>query len=188
VAVVPQKLRKLLVALMIVAALSVVVLLAVTTARPPPRPPLPSPNGYDDFVTAGGAVTGDLDNSSTLDHDALRDLIATNTESLRLLRLGLSRECAVPGDPSSTNFGAIYTGLIFVKRVASLLHAEGRFAEMENRTGDAARSYVDAIRLGNNMSRGGVVITRLVGIACENIGTIPLIKLLPQLNSEQTPP
>jgi len=165
-----------------------VALMAFTTARPPPRPPLPIPNGYDDFLAAGRALAGDLNDSSTLDHDALRELIASNAEPLRLVRLGLTRKCALPDDPLSANFGVIARELIAIKKLANLLQAEGHLAEMENRSGDAARSYVDTIALGNQMSGGGVVITRLVGIACESIGTIPLIKLLPRLNCEQTRP
>lgn len=69
--------------------------------------------------------------------------------------------------------------------MAWVLSAEGRLAEMENRPADAARSYVDAIRLGNEMSHGGLLINRLVGIACEGAGSIPLVKLLPKLNCEQ---
>ncbi len=35
------------------------------------------------------------------------------------------------------------------------------------------------------MSRGGFIINRLVGIACEAIGRIPLIKLVPKLNPQE---
>ena len=69
-----------------------------------------------------------------------------------------------------------------------VLSAEGRLAEIENRSADAAQSYVDAIRLGNEMSHGGLMMNRLVGIACEGIGSIPLVKLLPKLNCEQMRP
>ena len=64
-----------------------------------------------------------------------------------------------------------------LKRLVQLLAAEGRLREMDNRLADAAQSYVDAIRFGNEMSRGGFVINRLVGIACEAIGYTPLADL-----------
>ena len=35
------------------------------------------------------------------------------------------------------------------------------------------------------MSRGGFLITRLVGIACEEIGSAPLAKLVPKLNPDE---
>lgn len=58
-------------------------------------------------------------------------------------------------------------------------------AEMENRNTDAAQSYLDAIRLGNEASRGGIIINRLVGIACEGIGCSPLSKLAPNLKCDE---
>ena len=72
-----------------------------------------------------------------------------------------------------------------MKRLVQLLAAEGRLREMENQPAEAALSYVDAIRFGNEMSRGGFLITRLVGIACEAIGYAPLAKLAPKLNPDE---
>jgi len=74
------------------------------------------------------------------------------------------------------------------KQIAQLLAAEGRLAELEGRPEDAARSYLAAMRLGNEISRGGFVINRLVGIACSAIGSVPLAKLAPQLGCEQLRP
>jgi len=149
---------------------------------------LPNPNGYDDFLKAAALLTGDVDDASTLDHEALRALVFTNSESLRLLRLGLSRQCAVPIDSALTNVAGLLGDLTPLKRLARLLAAEGRLREMENQSADAARSYVDLICFGNDMSRGGFVITRLVGIACESIGCAPLEKLVPKLNLDQVHP
>jgi hypothetical protein len=129
-----------------------------------------------------------VDYVSTLDHDALVALMVTNREPLRLVRLGLSRRCAVPIDAVIANFGSITSDLVAFKKVAKLLSGEGRVAELENRPTDAARSYIDAIRVGNEMSRGGMIISRLVGITCEAIGSIPLVKLMPGLNCERRRP
>ncbi len=60
------------------------------------------------------------------------------------------------------------------KRLALLVCAEGRLAELEGRTNEAAEIYLDGIRFGQELSRGGVMITKLVGIACENIAMSPL--------------
>ena len=59
---------------------------------------------------------------------------------------------------------------------------------MEDRLGEAARCYVEAIRFGNEISRGGFIINRLVGISSEAIGGAPLCKLAPKLNSEEARP
>jgi hypothetical protein len=151
-------------------------------------PVLPNPNGYDDFLQAGQGIIGNLDGVSELDRDQLHALVTTNAEALRLVCLGLSRTCSVPTEAHLANFTNVSRDLPNLRSVARLLGAEGRLAEMEKRPADAARSYVDAIRLGNEMSRGGMVIHRLVGIACEGIGNTLLVKLLPQLDCDQLRP
>ena len=72
------------------------------------------------------------------------------------------------------NIPGVMGDLADLKRLAHLLTDEGRLREMENGSADAAHSYLDAIRFGNEMSRGGFIINRLVGVACEAIGGGPL--------------
>ncbi|MGO8928674.1 MAG: hypothetical protein ACLQU3_17535 [Limisphaerales bacterium] len=174
--------RLLLLAFALVAGAVLVALLAFTMGRAPVRPPLPNPNGYDDFIKAGEAVLGDVSDWPELDHDSLRDLVSTNAEPLRLLRLGLTRQCVMPMDSALTNTAGSINQLA---RMVHLLAAEGRLREMENQPAEAARSYVEAIRFGNAMSRGGFLTTRLVGIACEGFGYAPLAKLAPKLNPDE---
>ena len=173
-----------LLVLLSVAALSVAVLLVITLGRAPVNPPLPNPNGYDDFLKAGAAVPGSVSDFRALDHDGLRDLVAANAETLRLLRLGLTRQCSVPPEAAMTNTAGMLNDLSGMKRLVQLLAAEGRLREMDNQPTEAARSYLDAIRFGNEISRGGFLINRLVGIACEAIGRSPLAKLVPSLKPE----
>ena len=176
--------RFLLIAFALAAVAVLAVLMAFTLGRSPARPPpLPNPNGYDDFIKAGEAVLGNVGDWPDLDHDGLDALVATNAEPLRLLRLGLTRQSVMPMDFSVTNNAR------FLPRgpqnLALLLVAEGRLREMENRPADAALSYVEAIRFGNAMSRGGFLVTRLVGLDCEGIGYAPLAKLAPKLNRDE---
>ena len=162
-------------------ALVGLVVLSITLTRPPAPVPLPNPNAYDDFLQAGAAVSGEVGDFPTLDRDALRALVSTNTESLRLLRLGLTRQCCVPIDAAITNMSGLLADLASMKRLAQLLATEGRLHELDNQPAAAARAYLDAIRFGNEVSRGGVVINRLVGIACAAIGRSALAKLAPRL-------
>jgi hypothetical protein len=168
-----------------VAALAVVMLLAITLTRPSPPAPLPNPNGYDDFLKAGTVVVGPVGDFPTLEHNTLRDLVSTNAEALRLLRLGLTRQCAVPAGIAVTNMAGMMTDLAGMKRLVQLLAAEGRLHELDDQPMEAARTYLDAIRFGNEISRGGLLINRLVGVACEAIGRAPLAKLLPKLKPEE---
>ena len=177
-----QKFRKPLLALAVIFVLAILTVLFLSGSRTPPLPPLPNPNGYDDFLKASEVVTGNFRDFRELNRDSLGALVSTNAEALRLLRLGLTRQCMMPMDSVLTNAGIDQLG--GMKRLVQLLAAEGRMREMEDRPGEAARSYVDAIRFGNEMSRGGFLITRLVGVACEAIGYAPLAKVVPKLSRE----
>jgi len=177
--------RTMLLALVAVFLLAILAVLFLTLGRPPPPVPLPNPNGYDDFLKAASLRTvGDV---FTLDHETLQALVFTNAESLRLLRLGLTRQCALPADSAMTNVSGMLSDLAVMKQLAQLLAAEGRLREMDNRPTDAAQSYLDAIRLGKEMTRGGFIINRLVGIACEAIGGTALSKIVPKLNPQEAP-
>jgi hypothetical protein len=175
----PRKFRILLLALVVICVLAMLTVFVLSTGPTPPRPPLPNPNGYDDFLKAAALLNGDIGNASTLND--LRDLVSSNAESLRLLRLGLTRQCALATDAAMTNVSATTSELASLKRLAQLLASEGRLREMDNHLADAAQSYIDAIHLGDEMSRGGFVINRLVGIACEAIGEARLRKLVSSL-------
>jgi hypothetical protein len=165
----------------------VLVALAVIVWRTPQPGPLPNPNGYDDFRRAGKMVTGKVGDFPDLDREALRALVETNAEPLRVLRLGLTRRCAVPADTAIADFAKL-RDLACLKLLAQTLSAEGRLWELDNRPGDAAHSYSDAIQFGCDVGQGGAIINRLVGIACEAVGRSPLVKLVPKLSGGQIRP
>jgi hypothetical protein len=169
-------------ALALVSLVAVVALLIFSLGRAPRPAPLPNPNGYDDFLKAGAAVSGSPGDYGTLDHEALGELVATNAEPLRLLRLGLTRQCALPAEAAMANSAGMLSDLAGMKRLVQLLAAEGRLRELDNQPAEAAQSYVDAMRFGNEVSRGGFLITHLVGIACEAIGRAGLAKQVPSLS------
>jgi hypothetical protein len=183
-----RKIRTLQFALVAVFVLALLAILFLSSGRIPPPVPLPNPNRYNDFLKAASRVTGDVGSAETLDHDALQALVSTNAESLRLLRLGLTRHCTLPADSAMTNVSGMLSDLLALKQLIRLLFEEGRLREMDNRPSDAAQSYLDAIRFGKEMSRGGFIINRLVGIACEAIGGDRLNKLVPKLTPQEARP
>ncbi len=177
--------RIILLALVVVVLLGNVWLIVLSTGRSPATLPLPNPNGYDDFLKAAALLTSDVGGARAFGHDGLQEVVSTNSESLRLLRLGLTRQCALAPEFALTNFPAILSQLAGLKRLAYLLEAEGRLREWDNRLADAAQSYVDAIHFGNEMSRGGFVINRNAGTLYEVIGSTALGRLVPKLNPEE---
>ncbi len=159
-------------------------LLLFWTAEPlPPVAPLPNPNGYEDLVKAGRVIKSMAGYDQT-NEQQLAELVATNAEALRLLRAGLSNQCRVPLQFSENYMTRHLNDLTSFKRLAQILAAEGRLAGMEGRPADAAKSYLDAFRLGTESARGGILIDELVGIAIEAIGIQCLQKLVDQLDAK----
>lgn len=180
----PRRFYKRVSVVVVLVAVAMLTLVIWWTSRPAPRVPLPNPNGYDDFMKAAGLMTSNSAYADVLKYDELRPLILTNAETFRLFRLGLTHQCAVPIEIALTNIPAMMNDLPYQKVLCRLVVAEGRLAELENRPVDAVRSYVDAMRFGNEISRDGFLINRLVGIANGWIGLTPLLTLAPKLNCE----
>ncbi len=144
-------------------------------------PALPNPNGYDDFRRAGSLIRKEDYDFTSVSGEQLRTVVASNAEPLRLLRLGLTRPCRVPLESSVD--GPHFKGLPLLKRAAQLLVAEGRLAESEERFAAAADSYLTAIRMGQEVQRGGIMIDALVGIATESLGVAAAEKLVQHLEA-----
>ncbi|HKW28977.1 MAG TPA: hypothetical protein VJT54_06560 [Verrucomicrobiae bacterium] len=149
----------------------------------PPVPPLPNPNGYENLVKAGNMVSNDFADYDELTSANLREMVNKDAGAFQIARTGLQQECRVTLDYSVTS-SAHLDQLAALKRLAFAFVAEGRLAEMEKRPGDAAKSFLDTIRLGNASARGGVIIDQLVGTAIESIGVGNLQKLIEQLDAK----
>src|SRR5262249_54581810 len=123
--------------------------------------------------------------SLTLKQEELESLIATNAEVLKVLRIGLSRTCSEPTDLLITNFPAAMSQFPGQRSLAQLLVAEGYLAESQQRPDAAVKSYLDAIRLGTEVARGGMIVNLLVGVALESMGLSRLVKLAPSLDCDR---
>jgi hypothetical protein len=171
-------------------ALALLFVISILLQRSPPADEtrsLPDPNGYDDLLKAAAEampieVPGrSIDDLTT---EELRAATENNREALRLARAAFGKQCRVPAEFSQTYLARHMAEMGSLKGLAQAFLGEGRLAEKENRYGDAARSYLDAVRLGQSISQGGFVIDRLVGIAIERIGMIPLARVAHQLNAK----
>lgn len=169
-----KRLRTILLILAGVLVFTLLTWVVPINGRRSPFPPLPSPNGYDDFVQAGRLSSGKVGEFRELSYDELKELLTANSNALTLVRAGLQTRCSLPVQSYLSNFANASRDLMAQKQMAQLLAAEGRLAELDGRLSDAARSYLDAMRFGNEISRNGFVINRLVGIACSAIGSVPL--------------
>ena len=150
-------------ALLLVVIVGIGVGAFVLFSRRPAKPLLPSPNGYDNYLTAANNLIAANAETSATNFDAMRRNIAENQEVLRQVRLGLGLRCEIPVVP----FGnGLPNELSSLKGLSQVLRMEGDLALSEGRTHDAAKSYLDGIRFGQEVSHG-VLIYDLVGIAIE---------------------
>jgi hypothetical protein len=163
----------------------VIVAVVFTGGNGPAARPLPNPNGYDDFVKAGQMVKGNPDDYAKMSKQELAALVATNTESLKLIQLGLNRECVMPVEYATNYHEKVITELSSFKAMALLLRGEGLLAELEGRTNDAANIYLEGIKFGQESTRGGLLMSKLVDVACESIAMYPLTRLTSGLGAEQ---
>ena len=177
--------RNRLIAFSIIAApfVFLLCLLLFWDAEPlPPVPPLPHLNGYEDLVKAGQMITQNVSHHDEMNQQELRALVETNSKALLLARAGLQQECRVP-----LQFSPAYPDLdkmSGLKKLAQAFTAEGELAEKEKRYGDAVKSYLDTIRLGNETARGGLLIDQLVELAVEAVGTSHLQEIMNNLDSK----
>jgi hypothetical protein len=144
---------------------------------------LPEPNGYDDLIAAARMLPR-IDPGGP--PAKVRFLLLEGGEGLQLARAGLAKECQVPLQFSEGWFEDEHMPDISrLKALAQAFAAEGEIALLDQRWDAASASFLDAVRLGNEIPRGGVLIHMLVGIACEAIGLTSLEKIVAELGPEQ---
>ena len=150
----------------------------------PPLAPIPSPNAYGDLVTAAKMIKGDVWDYGNTNLEKLRGMVLTNAEALALARIALTNPCAVPlevfTEAYDTNrlqdrIGFSSLGRAFV--------CEGKLSEKENHFGDAVKSYLDAVRFGNQAAHGGLLVDELIGAVAWSMGETELKGILTNLDA-----
>ena len=99
-------------------------LFVLSKGQPAATPPLPHPNGYDDFLAAGNVLVSKVADDSILNKDELQEFVATNSESL-LLRFGLTRQCSARTETVIANFGATLSELMNLNPLVKLPRGRG---------------------------------------------------------------
>lgn len=157
-------------------------------SKPRPVPVLPNPNGYDDFLQAASlAVSHRHLRFGEATDEELQELLLDNEAALLLVRRGCTRPSRVTVNYQLS--AAAYTAqhmpvLAQFKKIALAFRAEGELAERKGNTNAAARAYLDGLRFGQELCRGGLIIDRMVGTACEGIVLEQLSSLVPDLDGQ----
>jgi hypothetical protein len=177
--------------LKIIAALAVLTLLGLWAvlrpSAPSARPPLPNPNGYEAFVKAGQIVVSPTPAQTKylrVPAEELPGLVATNREALKRLREGLTQTSQVPW-PATPDMTVHLQSMASFKILGHALRLEGRLAELEGRTLEAARTHLENIQFGQAASRGGVMIDKLFGLSLEALGRGALLPLVTNLTARE---
>lgn len=150
-----------------------------------PAIPLPSPNGHDDFVAAGQSLVGTGFDPKTATIEQMRDYASSNTAALSRLRLGLSRPARVPVEFTLDYSGRRVDEFTSLKRLTTLVLAEGEVLAADHRIADALGSGLDALRFSHESVRGGLLIDMLVGVACEAKALGSLERVVSSLDATQ---
>lgn len=163
-----------------------------------PAVTLPSPNAYDFYVKAGKAAVPAPSNLDPV-YDSKRipearwrthypiakkeEWLRKNSKSLQLLRKGFKHPYRTPlRSQSSLDSFPFYASM---REMARKLSVESRVYGEKSQWGQASNSALDGMRLGYDLSQGGILIDYLVGQALVAIARKELGDILPHLNSEQ---
>jgi hypothetical protein len=96
----------------------------------------------------------------------VRTVVARNGPALARLRQGFRKQYR---DPPLVSSNQIFPEFAQFREMARVLVTEGKLAEREGRPNDAARSYLDCVRLGVDVPRGGSIVHWLVGLAIQSM-------------------
>jgi hypothetical protein len=146
-----------------------------------PAVTLPNPNAFDLYLKAGEKLAQNDDVSLAIDSPKNRKrtftlaekeaLIAQNAEALSLVQEGLKLPYV---EPRKLDPNALFPYYAKFRATSRLIRLEG---DMLGERGDypgSMNAYLDGIQYGQQTSRGGALISRLVSIACQAIDRRPV--------------
>lgn len=156
---------------------------------PIPTDEVPTENGFDDLVAAG-KLTVDWDFNDNLDgyelatEQELRVAVEEMAPAYLLLAVGLSQPVQFPIDYQSHDTIDMYV-LMNLRALARICGGRGKLAAMQDRFGDSANSYLDAIRVGSAVRSNALMVHALVGMGCAGVGERGLYEIRDELTVEQ---
>ena len=173
----------------------------------PAPPPPPKPNAADYYISAGNAIVGTteityavmepdrpgyksmfpvrLPNGTTIARpftpSEKESLLQQNAAALNLLRRGFGYRFQAPPQRSWLTLSPYPP----YRQMTSLLVLEGQVKFKRGDWNGAANSYLDAIRFGSDIARGGGATSRRISTMCESMGQRPLWNTINHLNAAQ---
>jgi hypothetical protein len=143
----------------------------------------PEPNGYDGLLSAARALKKPPADLVSLGPEQTKELATENRLAIEKARKAFQMPSAVPVKATKGWQQQHEDELKSLKHLAVAFGIEARSRILETHTNDAAQCHIDAIRLAQAMSRGGILIDGITGLTVETIGTALLESVLPQLDA-----
>lgn len=143
----------------------------------------PQPNGYEQLVAAARGLKPLPSGFAELSSEQIRQLTQQNQSALEKARTALAMDGGVTLETKKGWQDQHDQDLKDLKRLAVALGVEARSHLQTSHTNEAARCNLEVIRLAQSMSRGGILLDGITGLAIEMIGASSLQALLPQLDA-----
>ena len=156
-----------------------------------PNPVMPKINAFDFYVRAGNAVINDKQVGDAVTTKPTAAYSLAQKEALVEQNVGvintLHQGFAYPYlNPPGRSYDVLFPYYTKFRSAARLLSLQGQVRAARGDWSGAVESHLDAMRLGEDIPHGSVLIGSLVGIACEAIGRRPLWSLVDHLNAAQS--
>lgn len=153
------------------------------------KPQTPAPNAFDFYQQAGAALiqsdqiaqaSVNLFDGKKVPTGTLQNLLSKNTRALQLLRAGFRHSYRHPVLKDMEAAPPEYSHL---RNLVRLLILEGEFKARRGDKSGAASCYLDGVRIGVDVPRGGAILPLLVGCACETLARRALWRSLSQMDA-----
>jgi len=147
----------------------------------PEQRPIPSPNGYDDFVVAASMLLGERQAPVGKETpEQLAAYVATNRLALERLRFGLTRSSSAPVY-SSANVQTQLDTLSGMKALARLVAGEAESARQAQDWDRLVIASTQGMDFGLRLAQRGVLIDQLMATSAEAMARVPLEKALAEI-------
>jgi len=151
-----------------------------------PEPVMPSPNAFETYQIAVGAITDrgyeSPDNASAA-LDVRRAIVLANTRSLKLIAQANMQQFEAPPVRSfATSNADVFTDFLTLGRLLAFKSV----TESDRSEWDAAASTAaQAILMGARIQHDGVTIQRLAGMNIEALGRSAMARAVPHLSGDE---
>jgi hypothetical protein len=170
---------------------SAICFLILMNPLPIPVTTLPNPNGHDDFLKAvqmlpaNLLINGGNFEVETATEQELKQASDEISMVLDRVRDGSEKQVMQGLNYNEDDLGI--TDIQGFRTISRGFDAQGRWLLKQDKVSEAAEVFIDSARFGSLLSRGGLMIDDLVGVACSGIAYKGLHKAVDKISVDQIP-